>query len=160
MSKVLARTAAFMMCVVFVLTFNALGAPSQSTEGCSHGFWKNHAQLWPSPYTSQTTFSSVGGLSAETLSAVLNTLPGEPQIMQLLSFTGGPSSQAGEYGILLRAFAASLLNAAHPSVNFGLSSSDVVNELNTLFAVGGGRSAFLALASRFESYNNMGCPLD
>jgi hypothetical protein len=72
-----------------------------------------------------------------------------------LSFQGGPTVQDAK-NILLRAAAAAYLSSL--SVNYPLSSADVVSMVNTALA-SGDRDTILDLAKLLDSYNNLGCPL-
>ncbi|HUF69745.1 MAG TPA: hypothetical protein VMM79_13965, partial [Longimicrobiales bacterium] len=65
---------------------------------------------------------------------------------------------AGAQQILLRAAVASLLNAAHPDVNFSLTVAEVIDKVNTALATGD-RARMLDLAEELDALNNAGCPL-
>jgi len=60
---------------------------------------------------------------------------------------------------LLRAAVAALLNAAHPTVDYALSTAQVIAEVNAALA-SGDRKTILTLASRLDAFNNQGCPLN
>jgi hypothetical protein len=78
-------------------------------------------------------------------------------LLEALSFQGGPTT-ADAARILFRAAVASLLNANSSSVDFSLSTSEVVSQVNAALA-SEDRATILALASRLDSLNNGGCPL-
>jgi hypothetical protein len=79
-------------------------------------------------------------------------------LQQGLSFQGGSTLQ-GAAEILLRAGIAAVLNAAHPGVNYPLSTSSIVSQVNSALA-SNSRSTMLDLASALDADNNLGCPLN
>jgi hypothetical protein len=115
-------------------------------EGLSPGFWKNHAEVWPAPYTPAMTVATAGFDPAAPYAG--NTL------MEALNFGGG-SGVDGAKQILLRAAVAALLNAAAVDINYPLSVSAVLSQTNTALA-SGIRSDMLVLAAELDSYNNLG----
>jgi hypothetical protein len=123
-------------------------------EGCTPGYWKqpHHLDSWVA-----TGFSP-----NQTLESVFN-VPDQfgldnRTLLQALSFEGG-SDNAAAARILLRAAVAALLNAAHPDVDYSLTTADVIAEVNAALA-SNSRSTMLTLASRLDRLNNLGCPLD
>jgi hypothetical protein len=121
-------------------------------EGCTPGYWKNHQDSWaPTGYTTGQTVESVFdvpdayGLDNMTL-------------LQALQGGGGPSV-ADKARILLRAAVASLLNSAHPGVDFALSTGDVISQVNAALATGN-KATIIGLASDLDAKNNAGCPLN
>ncbi len=74
-----------------------------------------------------------------------------------LSFQGG-SGPSGAAEILLRAAVAALLNAAHPGVDYPLTTAQIISQVNTALAAN--RPAMLTLATTLDTNNNMGCPLN
>jgi hypothetical protein len=126
--------------------------PPPGGEGCTPGYWKNHLESWPptgySPNQALSTVFSPGGLG--TLAS--NTL------FQALNFGGG-STLTAKKQILLRAAVASLLNAAHPDVNFGMTAAEVIAGVNSALA-SNNATTIIALATRLDQANNAGCPLN
>ena len=115
------------------------------------GFWKQpqHLDSWSGFDPSQTLESAFDVPDAFGLD--------DATLLEALSFQGGPSvSDAAR--ILLRASVAALLNAANPAVDYPLSVSDVTSQVNTALASGDGNT-ILALATRLDRLNNLGCPL-
>ena len=121
-------------------------------EGCSPGFWKNHPDAYPAPYTPNTTLGSVftlpgcggiSGLSGATFD-------------QALRFHGGSTLQAAAQ-ILLRQAVAALLNAG-ADISYPLTTQQVINEVNAALA-SCDRGTILAEAARLDGYNNLVCPL-
>jgi hypothetical protein len=126
--------------------------PLPGGKGCTPGYWKNHLDSWPpagySPNQALSTVFSAGGLG--TLAS--NTL------LQALKFGGG-STLTAKKQILLRAAVASLLNAAHPGVDFGMTAAEVTAAVNAALA-SNNATTILALATRLDRANNAGCPLN
>ncbi|MEX1182151.1 MAG: ice-binding family protein [Gemmatimonadota bacterium] len=120
-------------------------------EGCTPGYWKNHHGSWePTGFSPDQTVGSVfTGASATNAAATLN---------KALAFPGGPRVEGGQR-ILLRAAVASLLNAAHPDVNFGLTVAEVISKVDAALA-SDNRQEMLDLAEELDALNNAGCPLD
>lgn len=125
-----------------------IASPSQ---GCTPGYWKNHLGAWgPTGFSPNATLESVFdvpdsfGLDSATLK-------------QALGFPSG-SGTLGGARILIRAGVASLLNSSHPDVNFTLTESQVITQVNAALA-SGTRNAMISLASQLDTDNNLGCPL-
>jgi hypothetical protein len=118
--------------------------------GCTPGGFKNSPARWEGTgYTQGQTVGSVftgsNYYSSTTLLAALD-LP-------------GGSGLKGAEGILLRSAVAALLNAAHPDINYPLTTPEVINQVNAALATDN-RGATLALATTLDGYNNLGCPID
>lgn len=131
--------------------------PTTGTEGCTPGYWKNHAgygpqgNSWPpSGYAPADLFSSVF-TGATTLSASLT-------LHDALGLPGG-GGIAGAERNLARAAVAALLNASHPGVNYPLTAADVISQVNAALATQH-RGTMLALAEQLDIRNNLGCPLN
>jgi hypothetical protein len=127
--------------------------PPAGDQGCSPGYWKNHADSWAAAGYStslpvQSAFSAVSGYPGLASASLLGAL----------AFHGG-SDLDGAGGNLLRAATAALLNAAHPGVRFPLTTAVVVHDVNAALA-GRDRTAILALASTLDADDNLGCPLN
>jgi hypothetical protein len=75
-----------------------------------------------------------------------------------LSYQGG-SGTSGAARILLRAAVSALLNSASPDVDYPLTTTQVIAQVNAALA-SNNRSTMLTLASQLDSYNNLGCPLN
>jgi hypothetical protein len=118
------------------------------TEGCTPGFWKNHTDVW------------VGYLPTQTVESVFDVPDAfgldNDTLLTALGYTGGTGS-TGAAKILLRAGVAALLNAANPSVDYPLTTAQVIAMVNA--ALAGTSSDMLALATTLDGYNNLGCPL-
>ena len=90
-------------------------------EGCTPGFWKNHPEVWVGFATGQTVGSVFTGFSSALSSLTL---------LQGLSTGGG-----GEIALMRHAIAA-LLNAAHPSVDYPLTTAAIIAMVNAALASG------------------------
>jgi uncharacterized repeat protein (TIGR01451 family) len=122
-------------------------------QGCTPGFWKNHPDCWEGYSPTQTigsVFTIPGCLSSCNL--------GGKTLTQALSFGGGPGN-CGAAKILLRAAVAALLNASDGDINYSMSVSEVISQVNAKLATCN-RAQMLWLASELDMYNNYGCPID
>jgi hypothetical protein len=138
------------------LTGDGIGAAQNQYEdgfeGCTPGFWKNHAGSWAATgYSPSQTLGSVFTIPAEFSSVSGETL------LEALSFSGGPTDLDAAKLLLHHAVAA-LLNASHPDVDYPLAPSDVISQTNAALA-SSDRDTMLALKDTFDSNNNLGCPL-
>ncbi|HEX9713283.1 MAG TPA: hypothetical protein VGB52_12150 [Actinomycetota bacterium] len=119
-------------------------------EGCTPGFWKTHPNSWPAGInpgdTLETWFDVPDSLGLDNVT-----------LLDALAFEGGKGVK-GAAMILLRAAVASLLNAAHPDVDFNWTTGEVITAVNTALA-SGNRGTMLSLASELDEDNNAGCPL-
>jgi hypothetical protein len=125
--------------------------PQVGDEGCGVGFFKNHPDAFPSPYTTQTTL----GTAFPCLS---NTALANVTLEDALKFKGG-KGVAGAQRILLRQAVAALLNAASPDVDYPLTVQQVITEVCAAIA-SNDRQMMLELSSQLDEFNNLGCPLD
>ena len=79
-------------------------------------------------------------------------------LLAALSFEGGPTiTDASE--VLLRQAVAALLNAAHPDVDYALTTDEIIARVNAALA-SNNRGTILALAAELDRLNNQGCPLN
>jgi hypothetical protein len=119
------------------------------SEGCTPGYWKNHIDAWVGYTTGQTVESvfdvpDVFGLDNDTL-------------LTALAYQGG-TGDVGAAKILLRAGVAALLNAANSSIDYPLTTAQVIALVNA--ALAGSSSDMLTLATTLDGYNNLVCPLN
>ncbi len=110
-------------------------------EGCSPGYWKNHAQSWgPSGFLPTDDFDTIFGVNAfnpdRTLMTALNT-------------GGGGLNKLG------RMATAALLNASHPGVSFPRSMTEVIDQVHDAIVSG----QYEPLATQLDTDNNLVCPL-
>jgi hypothetical protein len=134
-------------------TPTATNTPTPSVgQGCSPGFWKNHPEAYPSPYTPNTTLGSVFNLPpCNNISSLANAT-----FDNALNFGGGPTVLDAAR-ILLRQAVAAVLNAA-AGIGYPLSVSQVISEVNAALA-SCNRATILAEAARLDAFNNLMCPL-
>ncbi|MEK6775776.1 MAG: SdrD B-like domain-containing protein [bacterium] len=109
-------------------------------QGCSDGFWKNHTNKWPSPYTPSTMFSAV----------FENAFPGKT-LLQVISQGGGGLTALGRQTV------GALLNAAATGVSYDLTPAQVISQFNAVFP--GSCSSYEPLKNSFEQLNEQGCPI-
>jgi hypothetical protein len=121
-------------------------------EGLTPGFWKNHLDAWQLPYNPNQPNPTLLG---DVFTSEADYFPEGSSLLQALQFPGGPSL-AGAARILLRAAVAALLNAVHPDVNYPLSDSEIISQVNNALN-SMNRNTMLNLASTLDSYNNLGC---
>ena len=125
-------------------------APPASSQGCSPGYWKNHAGAgkWPSPYTPGTSFSSVFGTSHNPF--------GTKTLLQVLQTGGGGITALGRQTV------SALLNAqALGAANFGIDAATVISDFDAVYP--GTSSAQQTLQTYFESLTDVNgrvCPLN
>jgi hypothetical protein len=120
-------------------------------QGCTPGFWKqeHHFGHWlPTGYLPDTVLNTVFDFPADDPVASL----GDDTMLDALNYGGG-SDLEGAAQILLRAAVASVLNAAHPDVQFAFTEGDVIADVNAALA-SGDRDAMLALATELDNANN------
>lgn len=123
-------------------TFIELVIPEHNSyQGLTPGFWKNHKDAW-------VTYST-----GQNLGSVFSSSAGSDSLSAALRFKGGPGLD-GAKRILLRAAVAALLNAEHPDINYPLSTSDVISQVNNALN-SNDRDIMLNLASELDTYNNL-----
>ena len=119
-------------------------------EGLTPGFWKNHTDLWQG-YSPNQTLESVFNVP-DSLGLDNTTL------LQALNFGGG-SGVKGAAQNLFRQAVAALLNAAHIHVDYALTTSQIVSQVNTALA-SNNASTIEALKNTLDKYNNAGGGID
>ncbi len=123
----------------------------QEYEGLSHGYWKNHTQDW----------AATGFAASDTLESVFDVPDSfgldDITLFDILAFGGGPEL-ADKAGILLRNAVASVLNAAHPNINYPLTLAEVIADVNAALA-SGDADTILDLEATLDGYNNLGADL-
>jgi hypothetical protein len=126
--------------------------PPAGSEGCTPGYWKNHTESWGS-----TGYSPSQALSTVFSSTGLGTLA-STTMLQALQGGGGPSI-TDKKKILLRAAVASLLNAAHPGVDFSMTTAQIITAVNAALE-SNDPVTILNLATDLDRRNNGGCALN
>ncbi|MEX6500767.1 DUF7507 domain-containing protein [Pseudomonas zhanjiangensis] len=128
--------------------------PPPDFEGCTPGFWKNSPGSWPpSGYSPNQLITSVFSLP----NGVINNNLGGDSLMDALNYGGG-DNLLGAAQNLLRSAVASLINSAHPEVDFPRMTADVIADVNAALATKD-RAIILALHSALDADNNLGCDL-
>jgi hypothetical protein len=144
------RIVAISMSTALLLT--VVGVTPAAAHGCTPGYWKNHTDSWPAPYTPSTQLDSVFAFPGSLADLSDDTL------LQALQYPGGPGLTGGAK-ILLRASVSALLNSAALGGDFWQDDpADVVALVNPALA-SGDRDTMLALGAQFDFFNNLGCPL-
>ena len=124
-------------------------------EGLTPGFWKNHTDVWPEPYNSDNTTGSV--FDIPTSGWANQQLDANDTLLEALNYEGG-KNKIGAARILLRHAVAAVLNAAHLLIDYPMTVSEIVAEVNE--ALSGSRSDMLELKDKLDIYNNLGGGID
>ncbi|MCC7014521.1 MAG: hypothetical protein IT454_18315 [Planctomycetes bacterium] len=115
-------------------------AVTPGVEGCTPGFWKNHAQAWhDSGFLPIDDFDVVFGVDAFSPNRTL---------MQALWSGGGGINKLARHGT------AALLNAADVDVHFALSQGEVIDLVHDAIV----NKQYEPLATQLDLLNNGGCP--
>jgi hypothetical protein len=109
-------------------------------EGCTPGFWKNHPEAFPAPYTAATTLGSV--------------FTGLPAGYASLTFEQALNLGGGGLNALLRQAVAALLNASSAGVDYPLTAAQVIAQTNAAIASGN----YEATKDLFDQFNNLTAP--
>jgi hypothetical protein len=125
--------------------------PPPGDEGCTPGFWKNHPEAWPA-----TGFTTSQTLSSVFAPAGLNGLGGKT-LLQALEFGGGNTLTEKKQN-LLRIGVAAVLSAAHPGVDFPMTTAEVIAAVNAALATNN-KDTIEALKNDLDKKLNAGCPL-
>jgi uncharacterized repeat protein (TIGR01451 family) len=133
--------------------YNASEPPPSGLQGCTPGYWKNHADSWP----------ATGYSTGQSLASVFAQTAGYPELSPVSLIAaldqGGGSGLEGATRNLMRASVAALLDASHPGVDYPRSAGSVIADANAALA-SGDRDTILATAAAFDRDNNLGCPLN
>ena len=126
--------------------------PPPGLEGCTPGYWKANAKKggsqWPPLSPGQTVASA--GFAAGSYGGLT--------LLAALELGGGPGVDGATQN-LLRAAVAALLNAVNGTVDYPLTSAQILAQVNAAIATGN-RAAILALATTLDNNNNLGCTID
>ena len=139
---------------VVVDFYNSLIPPPGGGEGCTPGYWRNHAgpdsfsnggkkkpSSWPpTGFSPQNGYDGVFGVSSSFGGNLIDA-----------SVRGGGGENA-----LGRHAVAALLNSAHPGVSYAFSTAEVIALVQQAYATGDFNDAKDAL----EVENEQGCPLN
>ena len=126
-------------------------------DGCTPGYWKAKPHLDSWPATGYSPNQQLG--TVFTFPASLSSLS-SVTLLNALSFNDTPkNSVAGGAKILLQAAVAALLNAAHPDVDYELTTNEIITQVNAALA-SGNRATMITLKNLLDQYNNEGCTLN
>jgi hypothetical protein len=114
--------------------------PPPGDEGCTPGFWKQsqHFDSWTG-FATTDKFEAVFGVN----------VPGDPTLLQALNAGGGGINALERHAV------AALLNASSPDVDYPLTVSEVIANVQAAIANG----TIEQTKNEFESFNELGCPL-
>lgn len=125
--------------------------PEPPCEGCTPGYWKVevHLDSWgPTGFQTTDEFNTVFGVTQYVKSDGSNyTLL---EVMRELEGNNDPISPSLGFHAV-----AALLNAAHPSVNYGYTSGEIINLFQTYYL-----TKPAELKDSLDDLNNRGCPLN
>jgi len=116
-------------------------------EGCTTGFWKNHQSSWEG-YNKYQTLGSIFDIPSDIDDLSSYTL------LEALYFGGGDSLQE-KAQILFRAAVAALLNAAHSEINYPLSETEIIDQVDTTLDTLD-IDEYIFLKDTYDLYNNFG----
>jgi hypothetical protein len=140
------------------------GNQEQDFEGCTPGFWKSsaaNAERNPDKFADENgvplAWVATGVLPSDPLSSVgfdgFTVEQGDATTFEDALNAGG----GGQFA-LMRHAAAAYLNAAHPDINYPLSTTEVVDMVNAALLAGG--NEIEDLKDLLDFYNNSGCSID
>ncbi len=122
-------------------------APSSYVAGgCSHGYWKNHLNEWPAPYTANSTLGAVFQLGP------FGPALGNVRLTDALDFQGGNTIQK-KAQILLRNAVAALLNSAKGEIVYAWTAAQVVSDVNAALA-SNDAATMLSLEQQLDTANH------
>ncbi|MDJ0839356.1 MAG: hypothetical protein QNK37_22750 [Acidobacteriota bacterium] len=119
--------------------------------GCSPGYWKKHLNSWKN-YRPKDKISKYFP-AIEEYPSISNK-----KMWQAMGLGGGSGSLGAAKKLLSHAVPA-LLNAAHPDVDYAMSTSEIKTQVNDALA-SENRIGMLALKKQLDRFNNAGCELD
>lgn len=124
---------------------DACEPPSLGSEGCTPGYWKNHLDAW----------AATGYSPGQTLESVFDV----PDSLGLDNMTllQAASSNGGGVMALLRHAVAALLGAAHPDVDYPITTAQVIASVNAALA-SGDAATIETLKNRLDTWNNLHAP--
>ncbi len=124
-----------------------LPPPPPGDEGCTPGYWKQ-----PRHFDSWVATGFAPGDSFEVVFG-RDVFAGDPTLAQALALRGGGLNALGRHAV------AALLNAAHPDVDYALTSAEVIAKFQA--AVDSADPGQIqATKNEFADANEAGCPLN
>jgi len=138
------------------VTFHNSFVPTGGGEGCTPGYWKNHAGAYSHSKGGQNKPSAWEGYlptdSYDAVFGVTSSYGAGFRLIDALDANGG-----GEAALARHAVAA-LLSAAHSGVSYDLTTGEVISGVQSAYA-GGTFDDFNAQKDVFAPLNEQGCPL-
>ena len=113
--------------------------PPSTTQGCSHGYWKNHAKKWVS-FKPGDKFGAVFQVDGA----------GNRSLLDTLDMGGGGAKALGREAV------AALLNASHPDVGYFYEAAEVKSIVQNAFTT----KDYETAKNLLEQKNTLGCPLN
>lgn len=158
-------------CTISGMMSGNLSKPKEKCDGCTPGYWKQcqHLDSWVATgFKPSDLFNTVFGVTQykdskgvpytllDVMGGVSGSL-GKDKVCQALpkDYKNNPmgkdpiSTNLGFHAV------AALLNAAHPNVNFGYTSGEIIDLFRSNYL-----SKPAALKDSFEMLNERGCPLN
>jgi hypothetical protein len=132
--------------LIIVISGEGTGTGDDGDEGCTPGFWKNHTCAWTGYNPGQILEDVFDVPDAYGLDYY--------NLLEALDFGGGPGAAGAAKKLLSHAVAA-LLNAAHPDVDYPLSESEIIDQVNDALA-SGNATTIENLKDTLDAYNNQG----
>jgi hypothetical protein len=128
--------------------------------GCTPGYWKQdqHFDSWVG-YTQGQTLDSVFTFPVGNCGGALDGL-GDDTLLEALQYNKSGPGLDGAAMRLLRHGVAALLNSANASVNYPLSSAQVIDLVNNALASCDEDQMTQVKDEILERYNEAGCPLN
>lgn len=132
--------------------------------GCTPGYWRQvgepysnndqHLDSWgPTTYTPDDSFDAVFGVTSsmeQQGGRPPRPVISNPTLGTVVTIEGGGQNAMGRHAV------AALLNAAHPDVNYPMTTSQVIAAVQAAYASGDFETAH----QLFEGYNEIGCSID
>ena len=119
-------------------------------EGLTPGYWKNHTAQWQGYSPNQTlerVFDVPDALGMDNVT-----------LLQALNFGGG-GGVTGAAQNLFRHAVAAILNAAHVNVDYAMTSSQIITQVNAALA-SNNVTTINALKDKLDAFNNAGGGID
>jgi hypothetical protein len=119
--------------------------PPEGLEGCTPGYWKQdqHFDSWQG-YSPTDSFNAVFGVSGPFADGFT--------LLDALNQGGGGVAALGRHAV------AALLSAAHSEVDYGLTTTEVIEKTQAALT-SGSATQIEGTKNEFDALNQKGCPL-
>jgi SdrD B-like domain len=128
--------------------------PVVGSEGLTPGFWKNNATKHDA-----SAWSGTGYYLYQTLGQVFNLAGTQFASLSNVTLVQALSLNGGGVNALMRHAVSALLNAAHSEIDYPLSQTQIVNQVNAAIASGDAK-VIENLKNKLDSFNNLGADLN